>query len=87
MRNCLACDQLKETAIDASGLYHGLVGKMEAAHISRDEDLILTLQMRLNQALSRRNKAIAVLTDHRQTHAKVAPGVAKTRAATLGRCA
>ena len=64
MSNCLDCDRLTNTAIDASGLYYDLLGKMEAAHISSDGDLALMIQMRLDEALIRRDKSVATILGH-----------------------
>ena len=84
MSNCLTCDSLLQAALEASRQYHDLMGTMETAHISRDNDLAEELQIKLSTALSQRVSAIEALTNHRQSHA-ITPGATKKAATASAR--
>jgi hypothetical protein len=69
MGKCLTCDDLTLAALDASRLYHDLLGALEAAYISKDTDSITTsTREQLDKATRQRCEAIAQLTDHRRVH-------------------
>ena len=69
MNGCLICDHLVEAALEASRLYHGILGTVEAAHISRRYDLAMNLGTQVVEALSRRDEAVKALSCHRLSHA------------------
>lgn len=70
MEACTHCARLLEVALQASKLYHSVLGAMEAAHITRDRDLALKIQLELDRALADRDESIKLLERHRSAHSK-----------------
>jgi len=74
MACCGHCEKLMMAAIDASTIYHALLGELESAHIRRDPDQPFRIQERVAEALTDRDAAIRALNDHERVHKTARPG-------------
>jgi len=72
MAPCRHCERLMLEAVEASRIYHVLLGELESAHIRRDPEQPFRIQQQVAKALSDRDAAIRVLNDHERSH-KSAP--------------
>ena len=68
MTYCADCEGLMLAAIDASRIYHRLIGDLESAHIRRDNQEPFRLHQQVTEALRNRDGAIKALNDHEHTH-------------------
>ena len=80
--HCARCEDLTQAALDASRVYHNLLAVLEAAHICHDTDLTFGIQQQVAKALTNRDDAIRVLSEHESTHSKKRP---PAKAAAVGR--
>jgi hypothetical protein len=72
MALCGHCERLMLEAIEASRVYHVLLGELESAHIRHDTEQPFRIQQQVANALRDRDEAIRVLNDHERSH-KSAP--------------
>ena len=75
--HCARCEDLRQAALDASRVYHNLLAVLEAAHICHNTDLTFDIRQQVGRALTNRDDAIRVLSEHERSHAKErqAPGM------------